>query len=121
MFSLHIERGTFLGINISFLRELSVWCCCLLFVVMRHCMLAHCNAICSFILVCTLKVRALTMVCILSSCKPLLAAWSAFSLPGIQLIVGICVNLDAACLLALAIVFKSSFLLFNFFLVVLPE
>ena len=44
----------------------------------------------------------LTVVCIISSYKPLFAAWSAFSLPGIpvwagiQLIVGLCVNLDAA-------------------------
>ena len=64
---------------------------------------------------------ALTVVCILSSCKPLFAAWSAFSLPcipvweGIQLIVGLCANLDAASLMALAIVFKSSFLLFSSF------
>ena len=31
-----------------------------------------------------LKVLALTVVCILSSCKPLFAVWSAFSLPGIH-------------------------------------
>ena len=49
------------------------------------------------------------------------AAWSAFSLPGIpvwagiQLIVGLCVNLDAASLMALVIVVKSSFLLFSIF------
>ena len=54
----------------------------------------------------------LTVVCILSSCKPLFAAWSAFSLSGIpiwagiQLIVGVCVNLDATSLMALVIVFK---------------
>ena len=29
IFSLHIERCTFLGIDISFLLELSVWCSCL--------------------------------------------------------------------------------------------
>ena len=64
----------------------------------------------------------LTIVCILSSCKPLFAAWSAFSLPGIpiwagiQLIVGLYVNLDAASLMALVIVFKSSFLLFSMFI-----
>ena len=63
----------------------------------------------------------LTVVCILSSCKPLFAAWSAFSLPGIpvgagiQLIVGLYVNLDAVSLMALVIVFKSSFLLFSMF------
>ena len=33
----------------------------------------------------------------------------------IQLIVGLCVNLDAASLMALVIVFKSSFLLFSMF------
>ena len=90
---------------------------------MRHCMLAHCNvgAICSFILVCSLKVLVLTVVCILSSCKPLFAAWSAFSFPGIpvgadiQLIVGLRINLEAASLMALVIVFKSSFLLFSMF------
>ena len=60
-----------------------------------------------------------TVVCMLSSYKPLFLAWSAFSLPGIpvwagiQLIVGLCVNLDAASLIALVIVFKSSFLLFK--------
>ena len=87
----------------------------------------HCrtiNVICYFILVCTLKVLALTVVCILSSCQPLFAAWSSFSLPGIpvwagiQLIVGLCVNLDAASLLALVIVFKSRFLLFSMFIAV---
>ena len=57
---------------------------------------------------------ALIVVCILSSGKPLIEAWSAFSLPGIlvwagiQLIVGLCVNLDTASLMALVIVFKSS-------------
>ena len=34
---------------------------------------------------------------------------------GIHLIVGLCVNLDAASLIALVIVFKSSFLLFSMF------
>ena len=63
----------------------------------------------------------LTVVCILSSCKPIFAAWSSFSLSGIpvwagiQLIVGLCVNLDAASLIAFIIVFKSSFLLFSMF------
>ena len=63
----------------------------------------------------------LTEVCIISSCKPLFAAWSAFSLPGIpvwagiQLIVGICVNLDAASLMALVIVLKYRFLLLSVF------
>ena len=63
----------------------------------------------------------LTVVCIISSCKPLFADWSAFSLPGIpvwagiQLIVGLCVNLYVASLMALVIVFKSSFLLFSIF------
>ena len=58
----------------------------------------------------------LTIVCIISSCKPLFASWSAFSLPGIpvwagiQLIVGLCVNLDAASLMTLVIVFNSSLL-----------
>ena len=60
---------------------------------------------------CSLKLIVLTVVCILSSCKPIFAAWSAFSLPGIpvwagiQLIVGLCVNMDAASLMALVIVF----------------
>ena len=64
---------------------------------------------------------ALTVVCILSSCKPLFAAWSAFLLPGIpvwagiQLVVGLCVNMEAASLMALRIVFESSFLLFWMF------
>ena len=64
-------------------------------------MLAHCNAV-PFVL----------------------AALSAFSLPGIQvwadiqLIVGLCVNPDAASLMALVIVFKSSFILFSMFTVV---
>ena len=51
MFSLHIELCTFLGIDISFLLELSVWCsvCGPLFVVMRNGLLAHCNAV-SFVL-----------------------------------------------------------------------
>ena len=72
-------------------------------------------------LVCSLKVLVLTVVSILSSCRPLFAAWSAFSLPGIpvwagiQLIVGLCVNLDAASLMALVIVFKCSFLLLSVF------
>ena len=63
----------------------------------------------------------LTVVCILSSCKSLFAALSTFSLPGIpvwagiQFIVDLCVNLDAASLIALEIVFKSSFLLFSMF------
>ena len=63
-------------------------------------------------------------MCILSSCKPIFAAWSAFSLPGIpvcggiQLIVCLCVNLDAAYLMALVIVVKSSFLLFRIFIAV---
>ena len=57
---------------------------------------------------------ALTVVCIISSCRPLFAAWSAFSFPGIpvwagiQLIVGLCVNLDAASLMVLGIVFSPS-------------
>ena len=69
----------------------------------------------------SLKVLVLTVVCILSSYKPLFAPWSAFSLPGIpvwagiQLIVGPGVNLEAASLMALVIVFKSSFLLFSIF------
>ena len=63
----------------------------------------------------------LTVVCMLSSCKPLFAAWSALSLAGIpvwtgiQLIVGLCVHLDAASLMALLIVFKSSFLFISMF------
>ena len=57
--------------------------------------------------------QVLTVVCIISSSKPLFSAWSAFSLPGIpvwegiQLIVGLCLNLDSASLMALVIVFKS--------------
>ena len=68
-----------------------------------------------------MKVFVLIVVCILSSCKPLFAAWSALSLPeipvwaGIQLIVGVCINLDAEPLMALVIVFKSSFLLISVF------
>ena len=64
---------------------------------------------------------ALTVVCILSSCKSLFAFWSAFSLPGIpvweslQIIVGFCVNLDATSLMVLVIVFMTSFLLFSMF------
>ena len=60
-------------------------------------------------------------MCILSSCNPLFASWSAFSFYGIlvwadiQLRVGICGNLDAASLMALVIIFKSSFLLFCMF------
>ena len=60
----------------------------------------------------------LTVVCILSSCKHLFAAWSAFPLPGIpvwagiQLIVGLCVNLDAASLMALVIVLSPVSYLF---------
>ena len=55
-------------------------------------------------------------MCILSSSKPIFAAWSTFSFPGIpvwaciQLVVGLCVNLDAASLMAFVIVFTSSFL-----------
>ena len=81
---------------------------------MRHCMLSHCNIV-PFVLsslFCLFsEVFVLTVVCILSSCKPFFAAWSAFSLPGIpvwagiQLIVGLCVNLDAASLMTLVIVF----------------
>ena len=54
-------------------------------------------------------------VCILSSCKRLFSALSAFSLhgipvyAGIQLIVGLCVNLDAASLMALVVVCKCCF------------
>ena len=64
------------------------------------------------------------VLCIISSYKPLFAAWSAFLLPGIpvwagiQLIVGLCVNLEAPSLMALVIVFKSSFLLFSLFIAV---
>ena len=63
----------------------------------------------------------LTVVCIISSCKSLFSAWSALSLPGIpvcgviQLIVGLCVNLDTGSLMALVIVFKPSFLLISRF------
>ena len=66
----------------------------------------------------------LTVVCILSSCKPLFAAWSAFSLPGIlvwagiQLIVGLCVNLDTTSLMGLVIVRKYRFLFLSVFTVV---
>ena len=59
---------------------------------------------------------ALIIVCIPSSCKPLFAAFSLPGIPvwvGIQLIVGLCVNLDTASLMALVFVFKSIFLLFN--------
>ena len=69
-------------------------------------MLDHCD-------LCSLKLLALTVVCILTSCKHIFAAWSAFSLPGIpvwagiQLIVGLCVNLDAASLMALVILYLS--------------
>ena len=72
-----------------------------------------------FNLVCSMKVLALIVACILSSCKPLFAAWFAFSLPGIpvwaciQLIVGLCVNPDAASLMVPVIVFKSRYLLFS--------
>ena len=82
---------------------------------MRHGLLVHCNAM-PF-----LKVIALTVVCIVSSCKPHFKAWSALSLPGIPvcasipLKVGPCVNLNVASLMALVIVFKSSFLLFSMF------
>ena len=86
-------------------------------------MIAHCNAVpfVFFFIIVVLKVLALTVVCILSSCKPLFAAWSSFSLSGIpvwagiQLMVGLCVNLDTASLMALAIVFMSSFLLLSKF------
>ena len=60
-------------------------------------------------------------MCILLSCKPLFGTWSAFPLPdipvwaGIQLIVGLCVNLDAASLMAFVIVFKSTFQMFSMF------
>ena len=65
MFSLHIDRCTFLGIYINFLFELSVW---------------------------------------------FSSVWE-----GIQLIVGLCINLDAASLMVLVILFKSSFLLLSMF------
>ena len=64
---------------------------------------------------------AITVVCILSSWKTLFASLSSFLLPGIpvwtgiQLIVGIGVNLDTASLMALVVVFKSSFPLFTIF------
>ena len=47
MFSIHIDRSTFLGIDISFLLELSVWCSCMWSLVCcdASCMLAHCNAV----------------------------------------------------------------------------
>ena len=75
-------------------------------------MLAHCNAVPYALssLFCILKVLVLAVVCILSSCRPLFAAWSAFSLPaipvwaGIKLIVGLCVILDAAYLMTVVIV-----------------
>ena len=63
----------------------------------------------------------LTVVCFLSSWYPLFAACSSFSWPGIpvwagiQLIVDLCVNLDAASLMALVIVFNCSFLLLSVF------
>ena len=104
MFILHIERCTMAWTLASSLN-------CLSGVV-----------ICSpFMLVCSLKVLTLTAVCILSNCKPLFAAWSAFTLPdihvwaGIQLIVGLCPNLDVAFLMAVVNVFKSSFLLLSMF------
>ena len=58
------------------------------------------------------------------SCMPLFAAWLSFLLPGIpvwagiQLIVGLCLNLSAASLMALVTVFKCSFLLLSVFTVV---
>ena len=52
--------------------------------------------------------------CVLSSYKPLFAVWSAFSLPGIP-VFGLCVNLDAASLMALIILFYSSYLLLSMF------
>ena len=95
-----------------------------LFVVVRHHMLSHCNAV-PFVLssLFVLKVHGLTVVCIISSCKHLFAVWSFFSLPdipiwvGIQLIVGLgpCANLEVASLMALVIVFKYNFLLFRLF------
>ena len=82
-------------------------------------MLIVCRVKCFFILVCTLKVIALAVVWILSICNPLFAAWSAFLLPsipvwaGIQLILGISVNLDATFLMSMGIVFRSSFILIS--------
>ena len=108
MFSLQIERCIFHVIAISYPLELSIWCSCLWsFVVMRHCMLAHCNNVLFVLLsvsVCSLKVLA--SVFLLSG----IPVWV-----GIQLIVGLCDNLDAASMMALVIVFKSSFLLFSMF------
>ena len=128
MFRLHIERCTFLHIDISFLLELSVRCSRLWSFVCCDASWYACplksRVICSFFLVCTLKVLALTIVCITTSCKPLFAAWSSFLLPGIpvlagiQLIVGLYATLDAASGMALVIKFKSSFLLFSMFIAV---
>ena len=70
------------------------------------------RVICSFILACTLKVLALTVVCILSSCKPYFSASFSLAVPGIpvwagiQLIVSIYVNLDAASLMAIVMLFS---------------
>ena len=58
---------------------------------------------------------ALTVLCIISSCNPFFAAWSAFSLSYTVFQYGICVNLDAVSLVALVSVCMSSFLLFSMF------
>ena len=83
-----------------------------------------CNLFFHRVFFCTLKVLGLTVVCIVSSFKPLFAALSLFSLPGIpvwaciQLIVGLSVNLDVASLRALVVVFKSSLPWFSMFIAV---
>ena len=82
----------------------------------------ECHVICSLIPVCTLKVFVLTVVCIISSCEPIVTALFVFSLPGIpvwaciQLIVGLCDNLDATSLMDHVVVFNSSYPFFSMFL-----
>ena len=119
IFSLHIEHYTFRDISLasSLNCQSNIVVCDPLYVVIHHGMHTHCNTVSFiyFILVCTLKVLALNIKCILSSCEPLFSAWSSFSLPGIPYssmggyLVNSCVHLDAATLMALVILFKASF------------
>ena len=115
MFSLHIERCTLLALPLtsSLSCQSGEVVCGSLFVVLLL-ILLPCHL---FFHPCLFSERDCLKCSILSSCSPLFAVWSAFSLlgipvwAGIQLIVVIYGNLDAASLMALLIVFKSSFLL----------
>ena len=109
MFSLHIECCTFLGIDLNFHLELSVWHSRLwsLFVVMHQDMLAHCNACHLFFHHGLYSESACVNCSVYSSCNPLFASWSAFTLLSIAVWVGIQLIVSASYCLVCSQLSKS--------------